>query len=124
MEQIKNYLEKHGIKGVKEIVYNPTYEQLFQDEMSPENEGFEKWVCGGIPLTMMMNIERRHGHDKPVIQKALVDLKGKPFKELARQRDKWAKDENYIFPGPIQYFGPAEVTDMTTKTLQYERGRK
>ena len=84
----------------------------------------KQWVCGGIPLTMMMNIERRHGHDKPVIQKALVDLKGKPFKELARQRDKWAKDENYIFPGPIQYFGPAEVTDMTTKTLQYERGRK
>lgn len=84
----------------------------------------KQWVCGGIPLTMMMNIERRHGHDKPVIQKALVDLKGKPFKELVRQRDKWAKDENYIFPGPIQYFGPAEVTDMTTKTLQYERGRK
>lgn len=84
----------------------------------------KQWICGGIPLTMMMNIERRHGHDKPVIQKALVDLKGKPFKELAKNRDKWAVTESYIFPGPIQYFGPAVVTDMTTKTLQYERGKK
>ena len=84
----------------------------------------KQWVCGGIPLTMMMNIERRHGHDKPVIQKALVDLKGKPFKELVKNRDKWAVTESYIFPGPIQYFGPAVVTDMTTKTLQYERIKK
>jgi pyrophosphate--fructose-6-phosphate 1-phosphotransferase len=81
----------------------------------------KQWICGGIPLTMMMNVERRHGKDKPVIQKALVDLKGKPFKEFAKNRDKWAVSESYIFPGPIQYFGPAEVTDMTTKTLKYER---
>jgi pyrophosphate--fructose-6-phosphate 1-phosphotransferase len=81
----------------------------------------KQWICGGIPLTMMMNVERRHGKDKPVIQKALVDLKGKPFKELVKNRDKWAVTESYIFPGPIQYFGPSEVTDMTTKTLQYEQ---
>lgn len=80
----------------------------------------KQWVCGGIPLTMMMNIERRHGKEKPVIQKALVDLNGRPFKELVKNRDKWAMGENYVFPGPIQYFGPASVTDMTTKTLQYE----
>lgn len=84
----------------------------------------KQWICGGIPLTMLMNIERRHGEDKPVIQKALVDLKGKPFKELVKNRDKWAVTESYIFPGPIQFFGPAVVTDMTTKTLQYERGKK
>lgn len=84
----------------------------------------KKWTCGGIPLTMMMNIERRHGEDKPVIQKALVDLKGKPFKELVKNRDKWAITESYIFPGPIQFFGPATVTDMTTKTLKYERSKK
>jgi len=79
-----------------------------------------QWECGGIPLTMMMNIERRHGKEKPVIQKALVDLEGKPFKEFAKNRDKWAVDENYIFPGPVQYFGPSDITDMTTITLQYE----
>lgn len=84
----------------------------------------KQWICGGIPLTMMMNVERRHGHDKPVIQKALVDLKGKPFKELVKNRDKWALTESYMFPGPVQYFGPAEITDMTTKTLQYEQAGK
>ncbi|MCL2484869.1 MAG: diphosphate--fructose-6-phosphate 1-phosphotransferase [Endomicrobia bacterium] len=83
----------------------------------------KQWVCGGIPLTMMMNIERRHGKEKPVIQKALVDLKGKPFKELVKNRDKWAVTESYMFPGPIQYFGPAAVTDMTTKTLKYEKSK-
>ncbi len=84
----------------------------------------KQWVCGGIPLTMMMNMERRHGKEKPVIQKALVDLKGKPFKEFVKKRDEWAVTESYMFPGPIQYFGPAAVTDMTTKTLQYEKSGK
>ncbi|MDR1695891.1 MAG: diphosphate--fructose-6-phosphate 1-phosphotransferase [Endomicrobium sp.] len=84
----------------------------------------KQWVCGGIPLTMMMNMEKRHGKEKPVIQKALVDLKGKPFKEFVKNRDKWADTESYMFPGPIQYFGPSGVTDMTTKTLQYEKGKK
>ena len=83
----------------------------------------KQWICGGIPLTMMMNIERRHGKEKPVIQKALVDLNGKPFKKLVQNRDKWAVTESYVFPGPIQYFGPSQVTDMTTKTLQYEKGK-
>jgi pyrophosphate--fructose-6-phosphate 1-phosphotransferase len=84
----------------------------------------KQWECGGIPLTTMMNIERRYGKDKPVIQKALVDLGGSPFKEFVRNRDKWAVGENYIFPGPIQYFGSANVTDITTRTLQYEHSKK
>lgn len=83
-----------------------------------------QWAAGGVPLTMMMNMERRKGHDKPVIQKALVELSGKPFKAWAAMRDKLALDDVYLFPGPIQYFGPAEVVDATTKTLQYERGGK
>ncbi|MDR1401096.1 MAG: diphosphate--fructose-6-phosphate 1-phosphotransferase [Endomicrobium sp.] len=82
------------------------------------------WECGGIPLTMMMNIERRHGRNKPVIQKALVDLNGKPFKKFVKNREKWAISESYISPGPVQYFGPSEVTNITTKTLQYEHSNK
>ena len=82
------------------------------------------WVCGGVPLTMMMNIERRKGKEKPVIQKALVRLDGAPFKTLLQNRDNWALTESYIFPGPIQYFGPSAVTDMTTKTLAYEQKGK
>ncbi|MDR3275569.1 MAG: diphosphate--fructose-6-phosphate 1-phosphotransferase [Endomicrobium sp.] len=84
----------------------------------------KQWECGGIPLTMMMTIERRYGKDKPVIQKALVDLGGSPFKEFVKNRDKWAAGESYIFPGPIQYFGSANVTDITTRTLQYEHSKK
>jgi len=79
------------------------------------------WQCGGIPLTMMMNIERRKGKEKPVIQKALVKLNGKPFKAFLKQRQEWEISDCYEFPGPIQYFGPSSVTDITTKTLQYER---
>jgi len=83
------------------------------------------WECGGMPLTMMMNIERRKGKEKPVIQKALVELDGAPFKAFAKNREKWALTESYVFPGPIQYFGPVQVTDMTTRTLQYEqKGKK
>lgn len=82
-----------------------------------------QWVAGGIPLTMMMNIERRKGKEKPVIQKALVELNGKPFKQLLKVREKWAVTESYLFPGPIQYFGPSEITDMTTKTLAYEQAK-
>jgi pyrophosphate--fructose-6-phosphate 1-phosphotransferase len=84
----------------------------------------EQWECGGIPLTMMMNIERRKGKEKAVIQKALVVLDGAPFKALAKVRDNWAVTESYIYPGPIQYFGPSVVADMTTKTLQYEQAGK
>jgi pyrophosphate--fructose-6-phosphate 1-phosphotransferase len=80
------------------------------------------WVAGGVPLTMMMNIERRHGEDVPVIRKALVELDGKPFKEFAANRHAWADGEQYLYPGPIQYFGPAEVCDRPTMTILLERG--
>lgn len=80
-----------------------------------------KWTAGGIPLTMMMNIERRKGEDKPVIKKALVDLEGKPFKAFAKIREKLIMEDNYISPGPIQYFGPSEIVDRTTETLKLER---
>jgi len=80
-----------------------------------------EWIAGGVPITMMMNMERRHGHLKPVIQKALVKLNGAPFKTFAAHRDKWAVDTDYVYPGPIQYFGPTEVCDQPTKTLQIEQ---
>ncbi|MDR0978115.1 MAG: diphosphate--fructose-6-phosphate 1-phosphotransferase [Endomicrobium sp.] len=84
----------------------------------------KEWECGGIPITMMMNVERRNGKDKPVIQKALVDLNGRPFKEFVNVRDEWAVSENYLFPGPVQYFGPSDVSSMVTRTLQYEQCQK
>ncbi len=80
-----------------------------------------QWIAGGIPITMMMNMERRHGEMKPVIQKALVDLTGTPFQRFAAKRDVWAKETAYVYPGPIQYFGPAEVCDRCTATLSYEQ---
>ena len=79
-----------------------------------------EWIAGGVPITMMMNMERRHGAMKPVIQKALVKLDGAPFKAFAAMREQWAKETAYVYPGPIQYFGPTEVCDQPTKTLQYE----
>ncbi len=81
------------------------------------------WVAGGIPLTMMMNMEKRHGQFKPVIQKALVDLNGPVFKWLENNRAEWAIEDAYLFPGAIQYFGPADVTDTITNTLALERRR-
>ncbi len=84
----------------------------------------KNWECGGVPLTMMMNMERRKGKEKPVIRKALVELNGPVFKAFAKQRVLWAMSESYLFPGPVQYFGPAEITDMTTYTLAFERGGK
>ena len=83
-----------------------------------------QWIAGGITITMMMNIERRHGEDKPVIRKALVDLNGKPFQEFAKNRAKWAKETCYVYPGPIQYFGPDEVCNATSRTLYYEQKGK
>ena len=82
-----------------------------------------EWVAGGIPITMMMNIERRHGEDKPVIRKALVELDGKPFQFFAANRDAWAVETGYVYPGPIQYFGPSEVCDLVTKTLLLEQSK-
>ncbi|MDR0962187.1 MAG: diphosphate--fructose-6-phosphate 1-phosphotransferase [Mediterranea sp.] len=81
----------------------------------------DQWIAGGVPITMMMNMERRHGEMKPVIQKALVKLDGAPFRAFAAQRDRWAKLTDYVYPGPIQYFGPTEVCDQPTKTLQLEQ---
>ena len=80
-----------------------------------------EWVAGGVPLTMMMNMEKRHGHMKPVIQKALVELDGPVFKKLEENREAWALEDRYVFPGAIQYFGPSEVSDITTQTLKLER---
>ena len=80
----------------------------------------KEWVAGGVPLTMMMNMEKRHGEMKPVIQKALIKLDGKVFKELDSMREVWAMNDRYLFPGAIQYFGPSEVCDLTTVTLQIE----
>ncbi len=83
-----------------------------------------QWVPGGVPLTAMMNVERRKGKDKPVIQKALVLLDGGPFKALAKIRESLVLEDGYVYPGPIQYFGPSVVTDMTTKTLQLESSKR
>ena len=83
----------------------------------------EEWLPGGAPITMMMNMERRHGEMKPVIQKALVELDGKPFMALDSQREEWAMTTSYVYPGPIQYFGPAEVSDVTTHTLRLEQSK-
>ena len=84
----------------------------------PANE----WVAGGMPITKMMNVERRHGEDKPVIRKALVELDGKPFKFFEAHREEWATETCYVYPGAIQYYGPAEVCDITTRTLALEKG--
>ena len=82
-----------------------------------------EWVAGGVPLTMMMNMEKRHGEMKPVIQKALVKLDGPVFKQLEENREDWAMNDRYLFPGAIQYFGPSSVCDITTCTLQLERAK-
>lgn len=83
----------------------------------------DEWIAGGVPTTMMMNMERRHGELKPVIQKALVLLDGAPFNFFAKNRDNWAKNTEYVYPGPIQYFGPTEVCDQPTITLQLEHAK-
>ena len=83
----------------------------------------DEWIAGGVPLTMMMNMEKRHGEMKPVIQKALVRLDGPVFKELEQNREDWAMNDRYLFPGAVQYFGPSCVCDVTTCTLQLERSK-
>ena len=82
----------------------------------------DDWIAGGVPITMMMNMERRHGEMKPVIQKALVKLDAAPFKKFAENRDDWALNTQFVYPGPIQYFGPTEVCDQPTITLMLEQG--
>ncbi len=83
----------------------------------------DKWIAGGIPITMMMNMEKRSGEMKPVIKKALVELDGAPFKEFCSNREEWAKNTCFVYPGPIQYFGPTEVCDQPTKTLTLEQSK-
>jgi len=83
----------------------------------------EEWIAGGVPITMLMNMERRHGEMKPVIQKALVRLDGAPFKYFASKRDTWATTTSFVYPGPIQYYGPAEVCEQPTVTLKLEQAK-
>ncbi len=93
------------------------YMSIIKNTTAPAAE----WVAGGVPITMMMNIERRNGKNKPVIRKALVELDGAPFKFFAAHREQWAKETAYVYPGPIQYWGPTEVCDQSTKTLALEQ---
>ena len=95
------------------------YMAIVQNTTAPRDE----WKAGGVPITMMMNIERRNGENKPVIKKALVKLDGNPFKTFVSMRDKWARETCYVYPGPIQYWGPEEVCDTTTITLSLEKAK-
>ncbi len=93
------------------------YMAIVKNTTAPASE----WKAGGVPITMMMNMEKRNGEMKPVIRKALVELDGAPFKEFAKNRDEWARQTAFVYPGPIQYWGPAEVCDQTTRTLMLEQ---
>jgi pyrophosphate--fructose-6-phosphate 1-phosphotransferase len=95
------------------------YMAIVQNTTAPAAE----WKAGGVPITMMMNMEKRNGEMKPVIRKALVELDGAPFKCFAAQRDRWARETAYVYPGPIQYWGPTEVCDQPTMTLTLEQGK-
>ncbi len=95
------------------------YMSLIKNTTKPADQ----WIAAGVPITMMMNMEKRHGAMKPVIRKALVELDGAPFKALVANRETWAKETCYVYPGPIQYFGPSEVCDQPTKTLQFEQNK-
>ena len=95
------------------------YMAIVQNTTAPAAE----WKAGGVPITMMMNMEKRNGEMKPVIRKALVELDGAPFKEFAAHRDEWARKTAYIYPGPIQYWGPTEVCDQPTRTLALEQAK-
>ena len=95
------------------------YMSVIKNTTAPAAE----WIAGGVPITMMMNLEKRNGKMKPVIRKALVELDGAPFKFFAAHREQWAKETAYVYPGPIQYWGPSEVCDQTTKTLQLEQAK-
>ena len=113
-----DYCYSLGFNAAQLIAAGKTgYMSLIRNTTAPA----EQWIAGGVPVTMMMNMERRHGEMKPVIRKALVELEGAPFKELAKNRAAWAIETAYVYPGPIQYFGPSEVCDQPTKTLKLEQ---
>ena len=95
----------------------------YLSKVSNLSQPAQQWVAGGMPITKMMNIERRHGEDKPVIRKALVELDGAPFKYFQAHRDIWAVETAFTYPGAIQYYGPTEVCDLTTRTLALEKGK-
>lgn len=113
-----NYCYALGTSAAQLIANGKTgYMAIIKNTTKPTDE----WIAGGVPITMMMNMERRNGEMKPVIRKALVELDGKPFKAFEKIRDKWARETSFIYPGPIQYWGPTEVCDCTTKTLELEQ---
>lgn len=113
-----DYCYSLGYNAFMLIQYGYTgYLSKVSNLAKPANE----WVAGGMPITKMMNVERRHGEDKPVIRKALVELDGKPFKYFEAHRETWAIETAYTFPGAIQYYGPSEVCDITTRTLALEQ---
>lgn len=116
-----DYCYSLGVNAAWLIANGKTgYMSLVRNTIAPA----EQWIAGGVPVTMMMNMEKRSGEMKPVIRKALVDLDGAPFKALSDNRSEWAKETSYVYPGPIQYFGPSEVCDLTTKTLVLEQRNK
>ncbi|SET14520.1 diphosphate--fructose-6-phosphate 1-phosphotransferase [Prevotella sp. kh1p2] len=112
-----DYCYTLGVSAVELIANGKTGYMAIVKNLSASTD---EWKAGGVPITMMMNMERRNGEMKPVIRKALVELDGKPFKKFAEKRDLWAKETCYVYPGPIQYWGPASVCDRTTRTLALE----
>ncbi len=115
-----DYCYSLGVSASQLIANGKTgYMAIVKNTTKPASE----WVAGGVPITMMLNMEKRNGQMKPVIRKALVDLEGAPFKAFAAKRDQWKKETCYVYPGPIQYFGPSEVCDKTTETLRYEQSK-
>ncbi|MBQ7686041.1 MAG: diphosphate--fructose-6-phosphate 1-phosphotransferase [Bacteroidaceae bacterium] len=112
-----DYCYSLGFNASRLIANGKTgYMSVVRNTTAPAAE----WIAGGVPITMMMNMEKRNGKMKPVIRKALVELDGAPFKFFASKRAEWAKQTAYVYPGPIQYWGPTEVCDQPTKTLQLE----
>ena len=115
-----DYCYSLGYNAFMLIQYGYTgYLSKISNLSAPANE----WVAGGMPITKMMNIERRHGEDKPVIKKALVELDGAPFKYFEARREEWAANTCFVYPGAIQYYGPTEVCDATTITLALEQAK-
>ncbi|MBO4487660.1 MAG: diphosphate--fructose-6-phosphate 1-phosphotransferase [Bacteroidaceae bacterium] len=113
-----DYCYSLGVSASQLIANGKTgYMAIVKNTTRPASE----WVAGGVPITMMLNMEKRSGQMKPVIRKALVELDGAPFKAFAAHRDEWKRQTAYVYPGPIQYFGPSEVCDKTTETLRYEQ---